>query len=150
MKVGSLHDFSDDSVCRLIFHIAKVSHSPSHIHVRVTLVIRWLFAARFVDVAGLWNFQVHGWNFAEVAFLPRRRPLLCHGEASQTVRHSPADSTLQEGPEFWKQQYHDFITAHVGSPRDTSLDTTTGSVRRCCAVRVAGSACLPKFQEHGR
>ena len=61
----------DDSVCPLIFHIAKVSHNPSHILVRVTLLIRWLFAAHFVDVAGLWNFQVHDWSIVKVTLLPR-------------------------------------------------------------------------------
>ena len=59
VKMYSQHDFSppvvteshracyaihlDDSVCPLIFHIAEVSRAPSHIHVRVTLVIWWLF-----------------------------------------------------------------------------------------------------------
>ena len=177
MKVDAPHDFSpsvvtesqracyalhlDDSVCLLIFHIAKVSPSPSHIHVRVTLVIRWLFAARFVDVDG-WNFQVHGWNTAKAVF-SRDVSLCCamgkrakqsgtrppQSLNTEKVKHT-YDSALREGPKFWIQRYHDFNTAHVGSPRDISLDTTTGSVRRCCAVHVACSACLPMCQEHGQ
>ena len=72
-KVGSccVSSLLDDSMCPLTFHIAKVSHSPSHIHVRVTLVIRFLFAAHFADFAGLLVlFQVLDWNIAKVA-LPR-------------------------------------------------------------------------------
>ena len=141
VKVDSLHDFSPpavtesqrachaihlgDSVCPVIFNIAKVSHSPSHIHPRVTLVIRWLFAVRFVDVAGFWNFQVHGWNTAKVAFT--RDVSLCyalgkrakqcgirspHGLHTSKVKHS-YDSALQGGLAFWIQRCHDFNTANV-------------------------------------
>ena len=106
VKVNFLHDFSppavtesqraryaihlDDSVWLLIFHIAKNSRSPSQIYVRVTLVISWLFAARSVDVAGLWNFSDTWLEHHEGGSPPRRQPLLCHGGASQAVRHSPA------------------------------------------------------------
>ena len=37
-----------------------------HAHVRVMMVIRWLFEAHFVDVAGPWISQSHGLNTANV------------------------------------------------------------------------------------
>ena len=72
-----------------------------------------------------------------------------HGLNTAKLKHT-CDSALQEGPECWIQRYQDSNTAHVGSSRDISLDTTAGSVRRCCAVHAGGSAYLPMFQEHGQ
>ena len=120
-KVDYLHDFSlpavtesrcacyakhlGDSVCPVIFHNAKVSHSPSHIHVRVTMVIRWLFAVRSVHVAGFWNFR----DVSLCCAMRKRakqygvRP--AHGPNTAKVKHT-CDSALQEGPAFWTQWYH--------------------------------------------
>ena len=124
VKVDSLHDFSPpavtesqracysihlgDGVCPFIFHIAKVSRSPSRTHVRVTLVIRWLFAARVVDVAGFWNFQVHGLNTPKVAFprdvslcyAMRKRAKQCgirppHGPNTAKMKHTLRRSPLR-------------------------------------------------------
>ena len=76
-----------------------ISHRESfiqpvpHIHVRVTLVIRWLFASRFVDVLGFGNFQVQCWN-TEVAFPATSASVM-------PWRSEPI------------QRCHDFNTAHV-------------------------------------
>ena len=83
---------------------------------------------------------VHGWNTRKVAlsrdvslcFAMAKRAKQCgtrppHGLNTAKVKNT-YDSALQEGDEFSIQRYHDIDTAHVGSPRDISLNTTTGSV----------------------
>ena len=131
----------DDSVCPLIFHIAKVSHSPLHIHVRVTWVIRWQFAAHFVDVAGLWNFEVHDWNTAKVA-------LLRDGGASSTAlviepRSLGQESRIASAVTGWRLEaaaQEGRASSDVGVARE--LESRTQCAARLYRVRESGDDCI--------
>ena len=72
------------------FHSREFCETMPKLHVRVMLVIRWLFAAHSVDVGGPWIFQSHSLNIAHVVS-SRDISLCCTMEESAgqwVARHS--------------------------------------------------------------
>ena len=138
-----------DSACPLFWmhnlHIAKVSDTSSHMHVRVTMVIRRFFAARFGGDAGSQTFRLHGLNTANLVSSGDKslhsatgmRKHAGHWVAQHPHRRCFGDAAV---PRIFRT--HCLITANEGSSRDTSLDAATGSGRRCCVVHPGDSACL--------
>ena len=131
-------------------YIVKVSDTSSHMHVRVTMVIRCFFAAHF-----------GGLNTANVG---SSRDKSLHTQEWESMRDSGLLSIFlrKRATAVYEARFgHDagqrvcrtncLNTANEGSFRHTSFHAASGSVRRCCAVvHPGGSACLSMFRVHSR
>ena len=146
-------------------YIAIVSNTSSHMHERVTMMIRWFFAAHFGGDARSQIFRLHAMNTANVGSsrdisLPgairmekhvgqlaaQHLSCRCFGNGPPTVYEGRFGKVA--GLTIFQTQC--LNTANEESSRDTSPDAAAGSVRRCCAVHPEDRACLLMLRVHSR